>query len=232
MSDVRKGTDSYKPTKYRYDECYAKLVLEKLFPEKYKNLKISDRPDLRDLDNNIGIEVTSCVPEEDIKAIKIYDIIRHSNDDERKIRLENWLVERNYIYSEYCLEHPMKSWHWSGLEYPNIKDTCCKLFLLSVNNKITKLNSGIYEELDEYELYVYSEIFIEDWMPKLLMKELSLYNSKPKKFRYIYLLDLKELYVFDMPNQEIKIQERDERIYGLGYKAEVLSKEGDLNVKN
>lgn len=50
-----------KHTKFDYNECYAKIVLEKFFPDEYKNLHISDRPDLRTEDGNIGIEVISAI---------------------------------------------------------------------------------------------------------------------------------------------------------------------------
>ena len=35
-------------TKLRYDECFAKIVLERFFPNAYNDLLLSDRPDLRD----------------------------------------------------------------------------------------------------------------------------------------------------------------------------------------
>ena len=60
-------------TKLDYDECYAKIILEMFFPAKYQDLQISDRPDLRTKDGNIGIEVTSAIPQEEQEALAPYD---------------------------------------------------------------------------------------------------------------------------------------------------------------
>ena len=43
-------------TKLDYDECCAKLTLEELFPERYAQLTLADKPDLQGQD--VGIEVT------------------------------------------------------------------------------------------------------------------------------------------------------------------------------
>ena len=43
-------------TKLDYYECYAKIVLEDLFPDRYFNLILADKPDLQGYD--VGIEVT------------------------------------------------------------------------------------------------------------------------------------------------------------------------------
>ena len=42
-----------------------------------KNLQLSDKPDLRDLKHNIGIEVTSVIPKEEREAFKLsgYDAV-------------------------------------------------------------------------------------------------------------------------------------------------------------
>lgn len=212
----------------RYEEYYAKLILEQYFPEKYKNLLARDQPDLWDLDNNVGIEVTSCVPEEERRAISIACEIRDSDNETKKAELIDKL-EKGYRYSEYGLEHPMKILQCSGSEHCNIKETWCNAFLLSVDKKIKKLNSGNYYEMSEYNLYVYSELLIEDWMPEKLMKEIDCLNCKDKKFSYIYLVALGYLYVFDLPQHKCKKYDLDERIYGLGDKALKLAEGGEEN---
>ena len=65
MAKIEKDRPLPSHTKLDYDECYAKIVLEKFFPDQYENLQISDKPDLRDISNNIGIEVTSAIPQSD-----------------------------------------------------------------------------------------------------------------------------------------------------------------------
>ena len=56
MAIIEKDKPLPRHTRLDYDECYAKLVLEKFFPEEYQNLTISDRPDLRDEQHNIELK--------------------------------------------------------------------------------------------------------------------------------------------------------------------------------
>ena len=51
-----------KHTKNRYDECYAKILLEGVFGELYTDLSIKDKPDLFSEKLQLGIEVTSIIP--------------------------------------------------------------------------------------------------------------------------------------------------------------------------
>ena len=71
MAKIEKDRPLPSHTKLDYDECYAKIVLEKFFPDQYENLQISDKPDLRDISNNIGIEVTSAIPQSEQEAMAL-----------------------------------------------------------------------------------------------------------------------------------------------------------------
>ena len=42
-----------------YLEYYARCVLANFFPDKYSHLELKDKPDLQDLEESIGVEVTS-----------------------------------------------------------------------------------------------------------------------------------------------------------------------------
>ena len=60
--------DVIEPNKLKDSQEYFALALLKiLFPEKYKNLlkKNMDRPDLKDVSNNFGVEVTTADSEND-----------------------------------------------------------------------------------------------------------------------------------------------------------------------
>ena len=68
--------DPHKPlpshTKLRYEECYAKEFLEFLYPNKYKDLAIRDKPDLYDSINDVGIEVVEAENERKKEAVKLW----------------------------------------------------------------------------------------------------------------------------------------------------------------
>lgn len=55
----------------QFDEYFAKVVLEKCFPEKFIDLQIEDKPDLR-CGSEIGIEVTNCMPREAVEAFNLW----------------------------------------------------------------------------------------------------------------------------------------------------------------
>ena len=76
----------------RYDECCAKLTLEKAFPNKYVCLEISDRPDLHTLDDKIGIEVTSSIPKHCREAIGLAIHLNRgnaNNEEKAKCHIAN-----------------------------------------------------------------------------------------------------------------------------------------------
>ena len=70
-------------TKYRYEECYAKVILE--FFNIYKDLKILDKPDLYEDVNDIGIEVTEAVEQDKKEALKLwYTMEKHPLEVQKK----------------------------------------------------------------------------------------------------------------------------------------------------
>ena len=59
-------------TRYSWEECYAKVVLEEFFKEKFKDLNIKDKPDLQNEVMSIGIECTVSIDKESIEAENLY----------------------------------------------------------------------------------------------------------------------------------------------------------------
>lgn len=53
----------------RFNEYFAKVILENCFPNKFQNIEVSDKPDLRYNVNEIGIEVAYCMPNEVVKSL-------------------------------------------------------------------------------------------------------------------------------------------------------------------
>ena len=92
------------------------------------------------------------------------------------------------------MAHPPESYRYDGdFNDVNIKDTPCKRFLEAYEEKIRKLNSGNYAELERYDLYVYSEEVIDSWMIPKLIQAVNSINVGVKKYRYIYFVTLCEI---------------------------------------
>ena len=71
-------------TKLKYDECYAKLILEEYFSDRYGDLQLQDKPDLFDVENNIGIEVVLAVDEKRNEAMTLWAKMPEKNSQQQK----------------------------------------------------------------------------------------------------------------------------------------------------
>lgn len=69
-------------TKLNYYECYAKVILENLFPDEYKDLKIADKPDLVNETTKVGIEVTSAIPQKHREAVQLWSMIPYVSPEQ------------------------------------------------------------------------------------------------------------------------------------------------------
>lgn len=77
--------------KIRPEGCYAKFLLERIFPQEFSVLRIADKPDLQSLDAKKGIEVVSAIDPRDMEAQQRFKIINEMTLDERR---ENKEIER------------------------------------------------------------------------------------------------------------------------------------------
>ena len=218
MVKIEKDRPLPRHTKLDYDECYAKIVLEKFFPAKYQNLQISDRPDLRTKDGNIGIEVTSAIPQEEQEALALACEIPYIDKEKQK-------------YTKYGMSHPSRSYGWIGFNYPDIEKTFCRDFIHAIEEKIKKLNSGNYDLLPEYDLFVQSELYIEEWMRQKLIDKLCQLSTQRYNYKFIYLLALNGLFVFDISTQKYSMKETGEKLWGLGTAARDMVEKGEVDEK-
>ena len=226
MAIIEKDKPLPRHTRLDYDECYAKLVLEKFFPEEYQNLTISDRPDLRDEQHNIGIEVTSAIPQQEQEAVMLACEIPYLPEKDQKRRIE-YLKRKGHQYTQYGMSHPGRSYTWAGLDLPPIEITFCADFLSAVSKKMDKLNNGKYATLSRYNLFVNSELLIEDWMPPKILDWLVSHSVQEKKYSTIYLLGLNGLFLFDVEKRTWAKFETGPNLYGLGEQARRMVEEGE-----
>lgn len=132
-----------KNQKLRWDECCAKLVLESVFPNRFSQLVIRDKPDLQNDSLDVGIEVTSAVP----------PIIKENDSLFSRLTFQNPTTEQKerslnrvrYLGGQYYDEGYMFS--WAGER--NISEVYA-----AYNNKLTKLNSGGYAPFSNQYLFL------------------------------------------------------------------------------
>lgn len=200
------------------------------FPEVYNDLQISDRPDLRDVVNSVGVEVTSAIPQGEQEALAIACTIPYLSKKERERKI-TYLKAKGYDYGKYVMPHPPRGYAWTGSDYPDIEITFCKDFLSAVKAKIKKLNSGKYAPLSRYDLLVLSEIDIEDWMPEKLLEKLISYKTEELNYSYVYLLALNGLFRFDIISQQWCVRGTQADMFGLSWMARQMVEDGETDDK-
>lgn len=217
MAKIRKDRPLPRHTKLVYEECFAKLLLERLFPDRFQDLEISDRPDLRTKDGMVGIEVTSAISKEDQEARTLASEIPYLDEERRRKRI-CYLRCKGY---EYSLISGMSS---SG------RISTYLAIIYAVENKIKKLNSGNYDLLHRYDLFVESEVIIQEWMIPVIIDKLCSLSEQPYYYTFIYVLALDGLYVFDIPSRTCSIiEEIQKKTMGLGEKARAMVEEGETD---
>ncbi|MCR5478662.1 MAG: hypothetical protein K6F27_02230 [Ruminococcus sp.] len=84
-------------------------VLRYLFPGKYEQMKHGDKPDLQDTINRIGIEVTTAVQEDDMKASRTFAEIDKSSRENLQKSLDKIKKCGYEIYDTSGIMHIVKS---------------------------------------------------------------------------------------------------------------------------
>lgn len=138
-------------TKIDIWECYARHVLQFIDSNKYGNLAYSDKPDLIDRAQSLGIEVTASQSQDSRKAESLYSKLLYENDSsQEKRRIE--LIEQ-------CGAHFEKG----VLFGPNGTDSF-EPIIEALRKKLDRLDSGDYELFRRNELFIRSNILADEEM--------------------------------------------------------------------
>lgn len=136
----------------KFDTCfferYAMYSLEALLGERYAHLVNADRPDLQDVEQGIGIEVTRAITEDKNVANSLINEmagrpVKEVNEDLLKIQESGYSYGLNMNYSIGSNEYN----YWAlALPMKRI-----------LESKLWKLNNGFYGEYNEFGLYVFTK---------------------------------------------------------------------------
>lgn len=173
-------------SKAKYEECLAKLVLEDVFPERYRSLVLADKPDIQG--ENVGIEVTYAVDEKDREAFGNWVKALHSSDPVKK----RHHVER---MSQLGVEFTGGIQGWSG-RVPTFR-----YIRASTEKKVNLINKGGYAHFKYYELFIFADMWITENV-LIEAKQFFFAEAVSVQFRTIYVLaEGTELHVFDTHNK-------------------------------
>lgn len=182
----------------RFDEYFAKVVLESCFPKRFTDLQIADKPDLR-YGDEVGIEVTNCTSSRVIEAINLWQRVSKQGE-----QTPSRTLGRLQQLDEIQLVDDELIWMQGMYSQEELED-----FYSAVEKKVERLNSekANYATMETYKLFINSFIMIPHWLIEVAIKRLQIINSKPKKFNNIYLItNEQKLLVFDMVSNTLKIK--------------------------
>lgn len=186
----------------RFNEYFAKVILENCFPNKFQNIEVSDKPDLRYNENEIGIEVAYCMPKDVAEAfncIKRYeqaaDIPETTLKKSKRVGIT--IDEQGNLWDQGSYADNMV-----------IEKTPIRYFLDMVRQKVERLNSKTadYTEMGSYELFINSPITMPDWFKIETFQTLKNINNREKQYDTIYLLlSEPKLLVFNLKENKYNV---------------------------
>ena len=126
----------------RFNEYFAKVILENCFPNKFQNIEVSDKPDLRYNGNKIGIEVAYCMPKEVAEAFKCIDRYEKAADIPKKTLKK---AEKVGVR----VEKIGVVWHQDWFKEKTFES------LKSINNGVRKYDV-VYLRVNDQKIFVYN----------------------------------------------------------------------------
>lgn len=176
--------------KLRWEECYAKLILERVFPKRFGTLTISDKPDLQNLTLDVGIEVTTAESKAEKEMNHLHSLLTNNKGTiEQRKRNKDRIEQLGGEYDDRgMLLGPTDLW-----DNRRIYET--------LENKLIKLNN------DTYRTFVKQYVFITDPRGIYLdeMSEVHLELSKRQE-QFAVKFDSVFLYCFDGVIDEYDMQ--------------------------
>lgn len=168
----------------RFNEYFAKIILENCFPNKFQNIEVSDKPDLRYNGNKIGIEVAYCMPKDVTEAFNCIERYEKAEDIPettlKKAKRAGVTIDEQGVL-------------WNQDSYGDniaIEKTPIRYFLDMVRQKVERLNSenADYADMKSYELFINSPITMPNWFKRETFQVLKNINNRKKQYDTIYLL--------------------------------------------
>ena len=207
-------------TKRRFSECCAKVVLETYFNDRYCDLLLSDKPDLFDEKNKIGVEVMEAVEEKKREAQTLWG--------EMPKKTAQWQERAKERMKDNGEEYQGDAQKWLPIKYPyDLEHSPLKMVVRGMRVKLKKLLK--YTECEKYDLFVFSRLYIqEEMMPKLFAKLKEL-NCGERTFSVVYLYGRKTIVRFNFETDNYVIS-KDDKELEIGERANQLLKYGETNV--
>lgn len=126
-----------------WEECFAKLVLEKVLPDRFFQLEIADKPDLQNTCASIGVEVTTAVGKAEKEKDHLFSLLVQKLGTPEQQRKSKERIRQ--LGGIYCEEGAMVSW----VGYRDLAG-----IYSSLEDKLKKLNGGGYRSFEKQAVFI------------------------------------------------------------------------------
>jgi hypothetical protein len=173
----------YSHTKLDYWECYAKIVLEDLFSDRFCNLILADKPDLQDVNGVVGIEVTRADKQDQIEIERLYSGLFYKEQNQIARDIERIEQLGAKVFPGFL----------AGIKLVDDFSQINK----AIDAKCKKIAKGEYKKFETYQLFLFSSIYaVDDMLNEELQHLIS--NDIGKFYHVIYILVPGCMYCFDL----------------------------------
>ena len=186
--------------KTKYDtiffERYARASLISLVGEYFNGLKNSDRPDLQDKEQGIGIEVTRAIRENrNVANALINEMVGRKVMD---VSENDWIDMTKYGYG-YGI-------HDSFIGKTEYEYWAAALPLKRIiESKVNKVAKGFYGDFPVYGLYVFSkENLTDDLVQSAISYTVGLQEPNKKRYDYMYISQIHEMFICNLKDTSFK----------------------------
>ena len=177
-------------------ERYARASLISLVGECFNGLKNSDRPDLQDKEQGIGIEVTRAIREnKNVANALINEMVGRKVMD---VSENDWIDMTKYGYGYGIHDNfigKIEYEYWAAaLPLKRI-----------IESKVHKVSKGFYGDFPVYGLYVFSkENLTEEMVQTAILYTVDLQGQNEKKYDYMYISQIHEMFICDLKDNSFR----------------------------
>ena len=178
-------------------ERYAMIALHTMLGDKYAHLMNSDRPDLQDINQSLGIEVTRSMKENKTEAELLVNELAGDNifciseADMQHIKLYGYAY--GLTYGQYMGE--LEKRYWSlALPLKRI-----------IKSKVQKVADGFYGNFDQFELFIFTKDNLTRHDVQLTVYYMTeLQDTNAIRYAKLHIAQTDKLYVCDLKTQVVE----------------------------
>lgn len=184
----------------KFDTCfferYAMFSLATILGDKYANLVNYDRPDLQDIEQGLGIEVTRAIMENKATAQSLINEMGAGIDD---VDDDDLLSMEQYGYT-----YGLQSGRYVGRLEVDYWSLALPLKRI-IQSKVRKVADGFYGDFREFGLYIFSkDTLTPDEMELTMNYTIDLQRNGDRAYKELFVSQIQQMYACNLKDRTIR----------------------------